>query len=275
MDADKPAANPEAAPRAILSRAVAAQGKLKQKDIHDLQVLFEGQIQERGQATQSVKRQYWLRSGDDSFRIRTVAGLRPSDPVSERGVLGGKPESYWEWARKRRMPLKLTNREHRKNIDAIQRDRREFQRIVKSVLLARLLDEGTTVAFARSRSVLLDKDEPASARHVFPDRKARFAVIDVRRAGSDPLRFFIHEGDFTVRKVIQFDARRPGAVKSITYLGAYPAKAVKGGLRLPRSISVYSDVPTDKKSRDEFVRIAGRLTVKVNQKLGDDVFAPK
>ena len=151
----------------IIAMLMPSLHRAKEAAIRDLQVIFEGQIQERDQATQSVKREYWFRSDDQSFRIRTVAGAAPDRPFSERGVQGGKPERYWEWAHKRRTPLKLTNRDHRKSISAIRRDRDEFVRIVKTVLLARLLDNKTTVTFAKQRSVRLELDAPASARHVF------------------------------------------------------------------------------------------------------------
>ena len=77
-----------------------------------------------------------------------------------------------------------------------------------------------------------------------------------------------------MRKVVQFDARRPDVIKTISYFGGFFAAPDSAGLTVPRAISVYSDVPTDKQSRRKFVRISGRLGVMVNQKLKDDVFAP-
>ena len=260
--------------RRLLEKAIKAQGSLAPNQIVDLQVKFEGQIQEKGTTTQSITRKYWFRSADRSFRIRTIAGLDPSKPYSERGVKGGKPERFWEWARKQRTPLKLTNREHVKNIAAIKRDRDAFERIVRTVLLARLLDKNTTVKFAPKNKVLLPDDFPADARRIFPDRTVRYHVVDVTRPGNARLRFFIHERDFTVRKVVQFDARRPDAVKTISYFGAFTKLPASAGLTVPRAISVYSHVPTDEQTRKKFVRISGRLGVMVNQKLTDDVFAP-
>jgi hypothetical protein len=268
----KKAPTPSAAE--LLERAIKAQGKLSRDSINDLHVKFVGQIREKGQATQSATREYWFRAKDRSFRIRTVAGAQPNKPHSERGVLGSPKIRYWEWAHKRRTELYRTNREHRKNILAIRRDRDDFERIVKTVLLARLRDPQTQIAFAAQRLVKLEADKPNSARHIFPDRSVRYHVLDIRRPDADPLRLFIHEGDFTVRKVVQFDRTAPQEVKSISYFGYFRKAANAGGMLLPQAFSVYSAVPDGKKQNKETVRVAGQLTVEVNRGLDDPVFSP-
>lgn len=271
-------AAPPAEPTAkeVFQRAVAAQGRIEPDEIRDLYVKFEGQVKDKGEKTQSAVREYWLRPTDRSFRIRTTAGADPAKPFSERGVLGNDKERYWERIKKSPAELRRTNREHRKNILAIRRDRNDFQRIVRMVLLTRMNDGQSSVRFAKQKRVRLEKDQPNSARHILgKDRKAEYYVLDVARKGADPLRFFIRTDDFTVRKVVQFDREAPGKLKSVSYFGAFVKNSQAEGLVLPQAFSVYSAVPDGKNRNDATVRVSGRLKVKINGDLGDDAFFPK
>ena len=264
----------------VLRRAVAAQGALQPDEIRDLYVQFVGQVQERGEKTQSATREYWLRPTDGSFRIKTTAGADPSKPFSERGVLGAEKgvaakERYWESIRRRRTELSGSNRDHREVIIAIRRDRSEFQRIVRMVLLMRLADADAAVSFASPSKVRIAEDQPYSAKQILgTDRSAEYWVIDVKRKNADPLRLFIRVADDTVRKVIQFDREAPGRIKTVSYFGFYRRNRLAAGMLVPQAFSVYSAVPKDTKSRDEALKVSGRLSVKINDNLDDSTFTP-
>jgi len=265
----------QAEARKIFDRAIAAQGRLPRGAILDVYVKFEGDVKQKGQNPQSAVREYWLRPKDRSFRIKTTAGADPSKPYSERGVLGSPKELFWESVKNKRVTLIRSNREHRKNMKAIQRDREEFERIVRMVVLTRLNDSKTKVSFANPRKVRLEKDQPNSANAILgKDRKKEYHVLDIQRPGADLLRLFVRAEDFTVRKVVQFDRSAPGKIKSVSYFGFYRRNANAAGLLLPQAFSVYSAVPDGKKNNEATVQVSGRLQVAINGDLPDSVFSP-
>jgi len=282
---DDSPSNPKAAKaptaKEIFQQAVAAQGKLRPDDVRDLYVRFEGQVQEKGQKTQSATREYWLRPPDRSFRIKTTAGADPSKPFSERGVLGTeqgaqRPEAYWESIKRQRTKLSRSNRDHRDVIKAIRRDRTEFERIVHMVLLVRLANADARISFAKPARVRLEKDQPNSASAILGrDRKAEYWVLDVARKNADPLRMFIRVDDSTVRKVIQFDLEEPDRIKSVSYFGFYRVNQQAGRMVLPQAFSVYSAVPDGKKSNEATMMVSGKLSIRINDNLDDSTFAPK
>jgi len=256
---------------ALLQRAVAAQGELPGGGLQDVHITFQGHVNEPEQGKHSITRKYWYRSRDRSFRIQTYASIDAKSTRSERGVLGAPRPKYWEWSRESRMSLKPTNREHKKNIEAIDRDRADFERIVRMVVLSRADDELATIRFGEPRRAPCNGDAPNSPRYIFPDPDAEFLALDLQRAGSDPLRLFLHEDRMTVAKVVQFDRKEPSAVRFVYYLGAYRKQ---GGLNVPRYVSVHTAVPTEE-TREKTTRLAGRIDVQLNAGLGDEVFAAK
>ncbi|MEM8885384.1 MAG: hypothetical protein AAGD14_15060 [Planctomycetota bacterium] len=264
---DKARKDPAAA--ALLNQAVAAQGKLKPAEIEDLYVQFIGQVREKNQPSHSITREYWFRAKDKSFRVRTYGNVNQRDSQAESGVFGGRPAVYWEWARERRMPLSISNREHVKNIKSIQKERSDFERILRIVLLARIDTEQTTLKLDQPEKITIDS--PNSAGAIFPDRDSAYRVLLLQRRGADPLRLYLHPKDLTVRKVVQLDRHNPTRARFYYYLGAY---AKSGELNLPRYISVHNALPT-KETREKSTQLSGRLTVKVNRGLEDDIFQPE
>jgi len=272
VHAGEPAREPEAVD--LLRRAVAAQGKLPDGGLQDLQITFEGQIREPEQGEHSITRKYWFRAKDRSFRIQTYANAAQGETRSERGVLGSPKPVYWEWLHKsqERAELRPTNREHLENIRAIQRDRDDFERIVRMVVLARAEGELTKIRRGNPLRVDCAEDQPNSRRYVFPDadRDAAYLVLDLERAGSDPLRLFLNEKDLKVRKVVQFDQARPDEIRFVYYLGGYKKE---NGLLVPHFVSVHTEVPTEA-TRAETTRLSGRLSLSLNPGLDDAVFSP-
>jgi hypothetical protein len=267
---------------ALLKRAVAAQGKLPNGGLRDLQILFEGQINEKKEGSHSIHRNYWFRQKDRSFRIETFSPLEPKDSKSERGVLGNVNARYWELIRRKRpgskrpelkrQELSRTNKTHLENIRTIQRDRDDFERIVRMVVLSRVDSKLARLRRGAPQRVALTGDHPNSASFVFPSKLkgSQYLVLDLQRSAGDPLRLFINEKDLTVRKVVQFDRAAPNKIKFVYYLGAYRKMQ---GMLLPTYVSVHSEVPT-KKTREKTTKLAGRLTLTLNAGLDDSVFSP-
>jgi hypothetical protein len=260
---------PDAAAHKILASAVEAQGTLPAAGIQSLHVTFVGQVNEKGQATHSVTREYWLRVSDRSFRILTYANTKKSKR-SERGVLATKKPVYWEASRGRRIRLFGSNVEHIKVVRTIREDRRDFERILRIVLLARMQKGRGDLRRAKPPIVTIPTDEPNSLSAIFPDREAKYFSLNLIREGEDPLQLFLDNKSLQIKRVLQFARGEPKKLVNAYYLGAYKNQ---GGLILPRYISVHTAIPTSTKLRDSTTRLSGKLKVEVNPGLTDEIFA--
>lgn len=259
---------PDVAAGKILASAIEAQGALPAAGILSLHVKFKGQVHEHGQPEQSITREYWLRTSDRSFRILTYPNIDPSSHRSERGVLGTKKPVYWEASRGRRLRLVASNIEHIKNVRTIRKDRREFERILRIVLLARIQKGHGDLRRADPPIATIADDQPNSVRAIFKDRSARYHVLDLRRDGEDPLRLYLDEKSLQIKRVLQFVRGDPKKLANAYYLGAYKEQ---GGLVLPRYISVHTAIPTEK-TRVSSTRLSGTLSVEINLGLTDADF---
>ncbi len=259
---------PDAAAHKILAAAVEAQGKLPAAGIQSLHVTFVGQVNEKGQASQSITREYWLRVSDRSFRILTYPNAKKSQR-SERGVLAAKKPVYWEASRGRRLRMVGSNVEHIKVVRTIRQDRRDFERILRIVLLTRMQKGHGDLRRANPPIVTIPNDEPNSSRHIFADRSARYFSLNLLREGEDPLRIFLDENSLQIKRVLQFVRDDPGTLANAYYLGAYKEQ---GGLVLPQYISVHTAIPTSK-TKEQTTRLSGRLKIVVNPGLTDAEFA--
>jgi hypothetical protein len=255
--------------RDILKKAVAAQGEMP--EVKDVTLSFEGEIRQEGQVN-TVERTYWYRSSDSSFRMRTRPKVMEK-LVSDRGVVG--EGTYWELTQKGEMiELSRGNRDDAAQIRAIQRERSEFQRMLRMVLLARFDGDGWQVALAQPAPVLLDTDQPHQASDTLGNREeTTYHVLDLKREGEPDLRLYVHTGDFTVRKAIEFDPKAPGQAKFVYYFSNYEVDP-EAKLLLPRFLSAYHDTPKDKAKRDDLLAAKGRPSVRLNKGLADAELKP-
>ena len=133
-----PAGVADAAPteaEEIFRKAVAAQGEFRGDALKDIHVRFRGRAKEQERAT-TVVREYWYRSADRSFRIRTAPQVRLQE-TSQRGVNGDR---CWETDRRGKLFwLEAGNRDDRKVIRKIQERRDVLRRQQRD--LASMLEE--------------------------------------------------------------------------------------------------------------------------------------
>lgn len=257
-------------PRDVFEQAVRVQGALRQEDLRDITLEFRGHIHEEG--THTVRRTYWYRARDRSFRIRTQSGADASRR-SERGVL--KAKGCWERVNDRILELSTHNRDDFKAIQAIRKERTDFERILRMVLLSRLNDGKTKLTFGKKKPVRIEADQPYEAKRILgADRsKHEYYVLDIRRENEPRLRAFIRTDDHTVRKVIQYSRGEPNKIEFVYYFAFLPRP--DQGLHLPAYFAVHTAEPTDKKSRDATIKVRGRITVEINLGLQDPDLRPK
>ena len=246
--------------QAIFKKAVRAQGNVARNQIIDIRVIFDGQIEDQG--TQHVKRSYWYRTKDRSFRVLTKAPIARK-AGSERGVLG--EAGYWKRTAGGIVDLSKGNRDHRKSIRTIDKDRREFERMLRMLLLSRLDDGKSRFRLVAEEPERIEKDAPYNAGQILgKDRRTHtYHVVDVAREKELTLRLYVDTADAKVRKVVQYDPGRPEDPRRYYYFGAFK-KHDRLGLTLPRLLSAHVGRPVDRKTKGKTGRAHGRLEVHVN-----------
>ena len=152
----------------------------------------------------------------------------------------------------------------------------DFERILRMVLLSRLLDGRSRVTLAEPTPVRLETDEPREANSILGRDRAEhcYHVIDVEREGEARLRLFVHTGDSTVRKAIQFDADDPGNPRWHYYFGPFQRQERELGLNLPRYVSMHDGFPDGKEGRARTTKLYGMLKVRLNTELKDGDLKP-
>jgi hypothetical protein len=252
--------------RSILGKAIAAQGGLKRADVADLQLSFRGQLVQKGQDN-GAQRDYYYRAKDRAFRILTVANAASSER-SERGVLG---KSYWERDGKNVVTLSRGNIDHREVITAIREDRRQFERILKMVLLTRLESADVKLLGPPQR---LEADSPDSATSILGDAEARkkrlYHLLEVDRKNEARLVLFVRTDDFSVRKAVQYSKADPTRAEYWYYFGPYRKRP--DGMTLPIYFNIHKALPIDAKTRKASRYVRGTITLKLNPGLADSVF---
>jgi len=265
-----PAAGPTAAD--LLHRAVQAQGTLT-GDLRDVTLSFQGEVAQQG-SVNTIRRTYWYRAGDRSFRVRT-ANASTDAATTDRGVYGRK--TYWERASSGAIrELHAGNRDDADALDQIAKERRDFERILRMVLLSRLDDGSWLVERAAAGTVRLAEDMPYNAKGTLADReKETYHVLDLTREGEPRLRLFIRTADFSVRKAVQFRLGDGDEEEWTYYFGPF-WRDPEAGLSLPRFFSVYKGTPTEDpgRSREDLLVVKGEPTVRVNTGLTDDDLKP-
>ncbi|MCK6461753.1 MAG: hypothetical protein L6Q95_17880 [Planctomycetes bacterium] len=257
------------AARDILRKAVEAQGKLAAGDIRDVTLTFVGEVSEKGEE-HAVTRTYRFRAKDRSFRVHTAA--EAVDRSTERGVFGDA--GYWERSSKGTViALSRGNRDDEPTIRQIETERKDFERMLRMVLLTRI-DKDWTVTLGAPEPQRLDGDHPHELNRTLGKREeATYHVLDARRDGEAPLRLFVNTSDFTVRKAVEYEADAPGEVRWVYYFALY-AKDKDAGIVLPRYFSVYRDTPSDKETRDRLNAAKGQPKVALNTGLADADLRP-
>lgn len=256
----------------VLEKAVAAQGAIPAGEIRDITLRFDGQIAE-GKRVNTITRVYRYRARDRSFYVLT-ASRAAAKKRSERGVLG--ENGYWERSsRGKVVRLRTGNREDLASIKTIRRNRDEFERMLRMVLLARIRDGESKLELATRAPVRLEHDMPyAAAPTLGKDRQAhRYYVLDLERKNQPKLRLFVQLGTYTVRKVVQFDREDPTKREWFYYFGPYREDKATG-LNLPVYFSVYDGLPVDEQSMKEHNRVRGEPKVEINTGLEDEAFRP-
>lgn len=258
------------AARAIFRKAVVAQGEMPAK-VNDVTLDFEGEISEKGEI-HTVLRTYWYRSTDRSFRMRTGSEAA-AKLVSDRGVAGAA--KYWERSSGDGiLDLSRGNRDDTAQIRAIEKERAEFERMLRMVLLARFDADAWRVAFAEPDPVRLDRDQPHQIKGTLRDREnATYHVLDLKHDGEPDLRLYVHTEDFTVRKAIEYDVKDPGRVSFVYYFADYGTDP-EAKLLLPRFFSVYRGTPLDETERDGLLAAKGEPKVRLNTGLKDSDLRP-
>jgi hypothetical protein len=253
----------------ILRKAVEAQGVLRREQVHDVRIAFVGEISEDGRPN-TVLRTYWYRSSDRSFRVRTGSGSTDK-LTTERGAFGA--DGFWERGTDGSIvELRRGNRDDAESIGTIERDRGDFERMLRMVLLTHLDD--WNVAFGEPAPVKLERDHPHEPRRTLGDReKETYHVLDATREGEPRLRLYVNTSDFTVRKAVEYDAEAPDGVRWVYYFAAY-RKFPELNLLLPQYLSIYRDTPVDERSRDGLNTARGQPTVSVNMGLKDADLRP-
>ncbi|MGQ0614659.1 MAG: hypothetical protein ACT4PV_13065 [Planctomycetaceae bacterium] len=265
--ADEPTDEAEAA--LWFRRAVRAQGEVEPASVVDARLRFQGQVRDE-EGEHAVTREYWYRSKDRSFRLVTRSRTLREE-ISERGVLG--EEEYWDRGSDGAVAdLSPANSSDRTAIETIDREREDFEDVLRLVLLKRMDDGRSRFAPGPSGRVRLEKDLPYSPGMILgKDRTQEYRVVDVTREGMGRLRLFLHGGDFTVRKALLFARDDPAREVGTYYFGRFEQR---GGLLLPRVVSFHDIEPLDEASRDKGARAYGEIEVTLNAGLKDTDLRP-
>jgi hypothetical protein len=262
----------EEAARALFRKAVEAQAAFAPEALRDVRLEFEGQIREEGD--HAVARLYLYRAADRSFRIRTAAKAEP-DRVSERGVLG--EGGYWERdSRGRIEELSLGSETDAGLIHTIERERRDFEEVLRLVFLERLDDGRARFRLGEPAAVALERDRPFNDRQILgAARRELYRALRIERADLPPLTLFVHADDHTIRKAIVHKRARPEEPAWIYYFGQY-TKAAPGskGVNVPRLVSIHVEEPVDEASRERGVKAYGTLRLTLNAGLADADLRP-
>lgn len=253
----------------ILRKAIEAQGKLAEGEVRDVTLTFSGEASEKGEV-HAITRTYRFRSADRSFRVRTEAAA--ADRGTDRGVLGA--DGYWmRSSRGSIVALSPGNRDDKEMVRQIEAERRDFERMLRMVLLSQFAD-GWTLALAAQAPVRLEADHPHEISHTLGDRsEATYHVLDATRGDEARLRLFVNTKDFTVRKAVEYEPGGADQVRWVYYFGAY-ALDKELGLTLPRYFSLYRDTPSDKAARDRLNTAKGETKVSL-EGLADADLRPK
>jgi hypothetical protein len=259
-----------AAARELFRKAVAAQGELKAQ-VRDVTLDFDGEVSGDGEIHTAL-RTYWYRAHDHSFRVRTKSGA-VDKLSSDRGVLGAS--KYWERSSADRiLDLSKGNRDDAAQIKEIEKERTEFERMFRMVLLARLDGDGWQVALAEPDPVRLERDQPHQAKGTLRNReKETYHVLELTREGEPRLRLFVDTADFTVRKAIEFDVKAPDRVRFVYYFANYKTDP-ELKLLVPQYLSVYRDTPLSEEDRDKLNVAKGLPKVRLNTGLADADLRP-
>lgn len=255
-------------PQQILKRAIERQGALPEGGVKELHLSFNGQVSQKDEE-HHIRRHYWYRAADRSFRIKTQSRAARKEST-DRGVFG---KDFWECGAKGGVVhLSKANLNHRKVIQSIRKDRSEFERIMNMVLLSRLKDAKLTMA--RKNPVKILKDHPFEENHILgADRNAHsYWVIDVERKDRPRMRVYVHSRDFKVCKAVQFDVDEPGRPIYWYYFGPYFKRP--DGLTLPRYFTVHTSVPRDEKTRRATAFARGEIQLKINDGSADTALKP-
>jgi len=250
-------------------RAVRAQGEVELASVVDARLRFSGQVRDE-EGEHAVTREYWYRSKDRSFRLVTRSRTLREE-LSERGVLGA--EEYWDRGSDGAVgDLSPGNSSDRTAIETIDREREEFEDVLRLVLLKRMDDGRSRFRPGAPGPVRLEKDLPFSPGMILgKDRTQSYLVVDVEREGMGRLRLFLHAGDFTVRKAVLFSRDEPTREVGTYYFGRFEPR---GGLLLPRVVSFHDLEPLDEASRDKGAKAYGEIEVTLNAGLKDADLRP-
>jgi len=258
----------------VLQEAIRAQGAFRRDELKDIRLHFNGQVVEEGE--HAVEQTFWYRASDRSFRLRTQSQASPK-AGSDYGALGEK--GYWERSSRGSVfTLSATNREDRKSVRSIRRKRRDFERILRMVLLARLNDGETKVTFAKPRRTTITKDLPYEANAILGRGRERerrtYDVLDLKRKDAPRVRLFVRTDDRTVAKAVQYRANDPERPEWFYYFGPF-VKDEDSALVLPRYFSAHKGRPADGATKKSTCKFRGEISVTVNQGLGDAELKPK
>jgi hypothetical protein len=258
-------------PREVLLKAMQKQGPVKREEIRDVYLRFRGQAL-IDKAEHAVTREVWYRSKDRSFRM-LQAGSADKRRNNEFGVFGQR--GYWERGRRGIIQLSGANRDHRKSIKRVEKERESFERMLQMVLLSRLDDGKTQLSLARGNPVRLERDLPFSADSLLGRRDEHaYYVLRVERPDEPRMELFVETRDFTVRKVVQFHKADSASPEWFYYFGPFKKQADALGLTLPQYVSVHTSFPFDRESRKKSQQANGGISVGLNVGLTDQLLRP-
>jgi len=258
-------------PQEVLLKAIQRQGPVKRGDIRDVYLKFRGQAL-IDKAEHAVTREIWYRSKDRSFRM-LQAGSADKRRNNEFGVLEEK--GYWERGRRGVIQLSSANRDHRKSIKRIEKERQSFERMLRMVLLSRLDDGKTQLSLARGKPVHLERDLPFSADSLLGKRDEHaYYVLRVERPEEPRMELFVETRDFTVRKAVQFHKGDSTSPEWFYYFGPFRKQANALNLTLPQYLSIHTSFPFDLESRKKSQQANGGITVELNTGLTDERIRP-
>jgi hypothetical protein len=257
----------------IFRMALKRQGAVRHEQIKDVRLEFKGQFSMEDKGEHAVTQDVWYRSADRSLRIRRTAGL-DERKKTEFGVLG--ESGFWERSRARIVTLSRGNRDHKKTILTIENERKEFERILRLVLLSRLDDEDSGFRLSSPKPVRLKRDFPWSAKQLLEPRdRHAYHVVNVERPGEPRLELYVETTDFTVRKAVQYRSKDPKKAEWFYYFGGFAKRPAALGMTLPGYFSVHAGLPTDPESREKTSRAHGLVKVSLNAGLTEFKLKPE